>query len=351
MDDYQPDSVHLVGSVGLASVDDVFHVCGRTLGSRLRRIPDGEPGGRRMWIAWQQPLLRANPYFTLADKEKGNNSQMKLADGVDAADVHYDELGYAIEARTSYQDFLAARARGDVVPGVRFQVSLPTPYAVVQGRFTPEALPVAWRAYTQAMIAEVGRLCAHISHEDLSIQWDVCLEMVIWDGGGKFRWNLPGDGRTEIIAHLATMAECVPDDVNLGFHLCYGDIDAKHFFDPKDTGALVEMMNAVTAAVSRPIQYFHFPVPQARKDEGYFAPLEGLELKPGTEIFVGLIHGSDTTDETRQRIAVAHRYLPKFGVATECGIARARKPDLVEKLIRRQAEVTVEPKRQRPILR
>ena len=32
------------------------------------------------------------------------------------------------------------------------------------------------------MIAEVAALCRHIPHRDLAIQWDVCNEMVIWDG-------------------------------------------------------------------------------------------------------------------------------------------------------------------------
>ena len=46
---YTPEHVHLVGSIGLPSVADVFHTCGTLLGRRLQRIPDGEPGGRRLW--------------------------------------------------------------------------------------------------------------------------------------------------------------------------------------------------------------------------------------------------------------------------------------------------------------
>src|SRR5215204_5329934 len=56
-------NVHLVGSVGLDSVEDVFSTVGRLLGPFLKRVPDGEPGGRRMWISWQSPLLRANPFL------------------------------------------------------------------------------------------------------------------------------------------------------------------------------------------------------------------------------------------------------------------------------------------------
>src|SRR5437773_2237585 len=46
-------------------------------------------------------------------------------------DIHFGELGYAREARPSYEDFLTARSAGQLPEGVRFQVSLPTPWAVV----------------------------------------------------------------------------------------------------------------------------------------------------------------------------------------------------------------------------
>ena len=53
-------NVHLVGSIGLDTVDEVFATVGKMLGPHLRRIPDGEVGGRRLWISWQYPLLRAS---------------------------------------------------------------------------------------------------------------------------------------------------------------------------------------------------------------------------------------------------------------------------------------------------
>ena len=45
--------VHLVGSIPLASADDVFDLLGRTLGNCCRRFPDGETGERKNWIGWQ----------------------------------------------------------------------------------------------------------------------------------------------------------------------------------------------------------------------------------------------------------------------------------------------------------
>src|SRR6516165_11190277 len=68
-----PDKVHLVGSIALESVDEVFRTVGEVLGRRLRRVPDGEPGGRRLWISWQYPFLRAQP-FLRADPKAPNQT-------------------------------------------------------------------------------------------------------------------------------------------------------------------------------------------------------------------------------------------------------------------------------------
>jgi hypothetical protein len=128
-----PDKVHLVGSIALDSVEEVFRTAGRVLGRRLRRVPDGEPGGRRMWISWQYPFLRAQPFLRpdLSVPNPRGMPPLMLAENAAPAEIRFGELGYAREARISYQDFLAARERGELPGDVRFQVSLPTPLAVI----------------------------------------------------------------------------------------------------------------------------------------------------------------------------------------------------------------------------
>ena len=37
---------------------------------------------------------------------------------------------------------------------------------------------------------------------------------------------------------------------------------------------MVEIANATSAGVVRPIQFFHMPVPKDRTDDTYFAPLD-----------------------------------------------------------------------------
>jgi hypothetical protein len=52
--------VHLVGSIGSTRV---FRTCSYLLGPYLKRVSNGEPGGRRLWLGWQYPLLCASSYL------------------------------------------------------------------------------------------------------------------------------------------------------------------------------------------------------------------------------------------------------------------------------------------------
>ena len=61
------------------------------------------------------------------------------------------------------------------------------------------------------------------------------------------------------------------------------------------------------------------------------------------ELYLGVVHAADGADGTRKRIAAASKYVTNFGIATECGIARARTPGLVKSLIDIHAETSVEP--------
>lgn len=340
-----PTKVHLVGSIALDSVEEVFHTAGGLLGRRLRRIPDGEPGGRRLWISWQYPLLRSLP-FLKADASQPNQTSgflpLELAEGISPDEIRFPELGYAREARASYQDFVAARERGDLPPGVRFQVSLPTPFAVVNPFCAPKDRAAIEPAYEIAMLREIEAICRAIPYPDLCIQWDVCIEMILWDGRWPGMRNPFEDLRGEMMSRMKRLAAAVPNGVELGFHLCYGDWEAKHFIDPEDAGKMVDFANALASAVSRPITYIHMPVPIDRSDDAYFQPLRDLKLPSGTELYLGLVH-ADGAEATRKRIAAAGCYAPDFGIATECGMARCRTPEMIRTLLRIHAEASAEP--------
>lgn len=342
-----PKTIHLVGSVGLDSAQEVFRTVGLKFGDRLKRVPDGEPGPRRLWVSFQYPLLRSSPFLrpdpSGAVRVTSGFPLLCLSDGVSADEIRFGELGYAREARASYLDFCEARSRGDIPASARFQVCLPTPMGVIYAFCTARDIEQIEPAYEAAFIREVQELCRSIPSQDLCIQWDFCHEMIIWDGQPQQMFPLKNTSPSEIMARMIRICGPIPREVELGFHICYGDFGAKHFIEPVDSSRMVEVVNAISDVVAHPIAYFHLPVPISRTDDAFYAPLTNIRISSSTEVFLGLLHIKDGKAGAKQRIEAARKYLPEFGVGTECGIARARKPGLVLQILQLHADATQAP--------
>jgi len=328
--------VHFVGSIGLDSTNEVFATVGQTVKPLLKRCPDGEVGPRRLWVSYQWPVLRATSFLEPESDQAVPGmglTRLRLKRTAVEREIHFGELGYAREARTSYQDFLAARKRGDIAAGTRFQVCLPTPAAVIFAFVVPEDAQKLLPAYTARMLKEVETICAAIPHQDLAIQWDVCMEMIQWDGRTALLPSFPGMEQLFRRA-FAQLGGGVPADVELGYHLCYGDMDAKHFIEPLDLGKAVELANLISASSGRPVTWIHMPVPRDRSDQAYFAPLARLKRSPGMELYLGLVHAQDGVEGTLKRMRTASEVTKDFGIATECGIGRARTPELARSIMK-----------------
>lgn len=325
--------VHLVGSVPLANEEEVFRTASTILGDHLRRIPDGETGVRTNWIGWQTAVFARNPSLEAVPdtgKEYGQLVQYRLRPGAAEGDIVFDNLGYADAAIASYQTFARLKKEGTIPTATRFLVCLPTPLAPVTAFIERASQPAIEPAYEARMLAEVDRISAAIPHNQLAIQWDTAVEFAILEGVG---WESRlDDVRGGIIDRLVRIGERVPSDVEMGYHLCYGDAGHQHFVQPKDAAHLVAVANDVSARLQRPINWIHMPVPRERDDEPFFAPLGNLTLHPETELYLGLVHYTDGVAGARKRIAAAQRFVPTFGVATECGFGR-RPPETVAPLM------------------
>jgi len=183
--------------------------------------------------------------------------------------------------------------------------------------------------YRDALYTELDQILEAIPHESLAIQWDTALEFGYIentgydkrDGGGYQPWF--DDVWPEVVARAVDQASRVPADVEVGFHLCYGDVGEKHFVEPTDSANLARFAQAVLDEAPRPITWIHLPVPIERDDDAYYAPLAALSLPPSTELYLGLVHREDGVEGAQRRIAVAGRHVADFGVATECGCGRA----------------------------
>ncbi|WP_217181022.1 hypothetical protein [Streptomyces sp. AC495_CC817] len=327
----QPQGAHLVGSVNYDDAETTMRTAAGILGARLRRVPDGEVGTRFHWIMFQPDVLGQAEGIERVGAERipfpaGIDARpLRIAEGADAAAIALPALGYAEAAAESYAVFMRLRAEGALPEGIRFQVSLPTPLAVISSFFSGDDRAAIEPVYTAAMLRELDAILATIPHGDLAVQWDVASEMGIIEraaGYGRVMeawW--PGDPFDGLVSRLAELIDAVPSDVEVGVHLCYGDAGEKHFVEPTDAANLVRYANAVAAAAARPLTWLHLPVPIERDDEAYFAPL--AELTAGEELYLGLVHREDGVEGASRRIATARRVVPRFGVATECGIGRA----------------------------
>jgi hypothetical protein len=222
-----------------------------------------------------------------------------------------------------------------IPPGLRFQVSLPTPLAPVNIYVVPEDQAVVEPPYAARLLGELDEILAAIPHRALAIQWDVAAEIALWEG---LRPSHFADVKPGIVERLVQLGRRVPAGVELGYHLCYGDSQHRHFVEPVDTTNLVEVANAIAAGLERPINWIHLPVPRTRSDAAYFAPLRNLRRRPETELYLGLVHFTDGVTGARQRIEAAQRVMAEFGVATECGMGR-RPPETIPALLRIHAEV------------
>ena len=185
------------------------------------------------------------------------------------------------------------------------------------------------------MLTELDRIASHIPQDELAIQWDTAIEFAILEGVMP---TFLVDSKAEILERLTRLGNRVPVPTEMGYHLCYGDAGHKHFKEPEDTGKLVEVANAISAGITRPINWIHLPVPQNRLDAAYYAPLRHLRLQPETELYLGLIHFADGVEGALKRIKAAQQFVADFGVATECGFGR-RPPDTIPALLRIHSQV------------
>ena len=61
--------------------------------------------------------------------------------------------------------------------------------------------------------------------------------------------QVEGEGRVGgagFLERLLRLSRHVPTDVELGFHLCYGDEAHGHFTDLRDSRKLIEIANAIS---------------------------------------------------------------------------------------------------------
>jgi hypothetical protein len=338
--------VYLVGSVPMANTQDVFETVSAALGSRLKRIPDGETGERSDWITWLEPVFAGNPAFRKSGEffrvhaSGTGRERYTLKEGHTPSDVRLDNLFYADIATESYAVFRRLKEAGKIPAGTRFQVDLVPAHSVIWLFLVDTLHAPIDPIYNDALKREIDKIAAAIPHHELAIQFDVAsavfarLERNEASSYGRSKAEM----QETFSSILADLGDHVPPGIDLLYHLCYGDSNHRHVVEPTDMGDMVEFANRVTRQIRRPVQLIHMPVPRNRSDDAYFAPLKQLALRPETELCLGLVHHTDGLEGAKQRLATARKYADRFSIATECGFGR-RDPRTIPELLRIHAQV------------
>ncbi|TCP56647.1 hypothetical protein EV191_101592 [Tamaricihabitans halophyticus] len=333
--DVRAQGVHFVGTIPLSDAEEVFRTVTRYVGDRIDRLPDGETGSRSHWVWIQVPLLHQHPDLEITTVDVPRIGKLELVgfrDGVNPDQLDLGNIGYADFAIESYATFARLKAEGVIAPQVRFQVNLPTPAAICSISTLPDASAQIEAAYTRAMRREIGRILDAIPHDELAIQWDTCLELLWVEGWGDVPTWFEGDIWSAVATRMAALSALVPADVQLGFHLCYGDFQHRRQVDLDDAGTLVDLAHLLVDNVDRRIDFLQLPVRGDIDPAGYLAPLANLRLAKETALYLGLITDQGGLDGARERVRAAREHVAEFGVATECGMGR-REPEAILPLL------------------
>jgi hypothetical protein len=335
----------LVGSVPLETPQEVFEVCGRTIGAHVPCLPDGETDERIYWIIMlAYRVFHGHPDIRTVKrpprdrgvekwkpKDRTELWSFKVKAGV--KEVKFADpgwrLGYARAAINSYFIFRTLRQEGVIPSSVRFQVSLPMTNSAVDAFFhDPRDHDRVKPGFEAAMLAEIDKIIEKIPPDDLAIQWDCCIE--IMDFENAFPW-LPKTGKLERnLAPIARLSPHIPPQVMLGYHLCYGTLGGWPMVQPKDLSAAVQFANELVVRASRRVDFVHIPILSGAGEE-YFAPLQGLSVG-GARVYLGGFHGLDDMADFRNRLLALKKYVPEFGLAAPCGFGRL-KPEEVPGLL------------------
>ena len=330
--------VLLVGSIPLDTAEEVFRSFGGPLGSSLNAMPDGEVGPRRHWISrihYQvlsgHPELEAvrrpqpeNGVERLFPRNAADSWLFKVKDGVER--VRFGDpgwrLGYARDAINSYFVFKTLREQGVLPKHLRFQVSLPSVNSALPPRIFPNP-PTSRRSGPASPMRSRPSSARIVSR----------FRTTIWRSNGiaRPRCRTPM-GRSQAIPPRARSSATSSSSASSRRSFPRRSCSAITSASARSAAGRVSHPPICPRRLRLPMRWSKrragastgFTFRCSRRRDAFFAPLK--ELRPrGARVYLGVIHHMDGFKE---RIALARKYLPEFGLAAYCGFGRIPPADM-----------------------
>ncbi len=320
----------LVGSLPAESTEAALRAGAELFGDLVFALPDGETGQRGAWVGYERErLVRPNPAIIVVQETESPSGIPRhayetpvFALGEDVSELRFESWPRIDDAIASYDLFRGLRQEGVIPTGLRFQVGLPFPASAMNG-FKADFghdYPIAERAFEDLVARELERLMAGVPPQELAIQWDCAYETQ--DIEGVLAWTTEG-GWERFAGPVTRLTRLIPDEVLVGYHLCYGTFPEWPMYETRDMSTLVRMANFAVAHSGRRVDWLHLAGPRylRSEDRSFFRPLIDLEPR-SARVFLGIVLPIDGASGLRRRHDTASRYIHDFGVAMYCGFGR-----------------------------
>ena len=208
--------VHFVGSIPLPDSETVF----RTVSKRGRAAPH-PPAGRRdrhpqdldpvpAGRAGRQSRDRArHGRAAVQVRAMGRQGGARNSAPARQARRHASIRRRSRPATPTWRSSRGACSSGcrrpaTFPPSVKFQICIPTPIAPTYNNMVPADRQKLLPALTQHFLGEVAKIAKALPNDRIAIQWDVCQEVLAWEG---YYDQGPVDFRTETIDVLAKIGD------------------------------------------------------------------------------------------------------------------------------------------------
>ena len=223
------DLLHFVGSLPYDCCEDAFRNVSREVGGYLRRMPDGETGERIKWIVFQQRMLQQHAALEMdtsipplpvkqgdgtvivrSSASASSRTSTRVASSSTRATIALQSQPTRCSGECATKADTAARAGSSSPCRHRWRPASCTS-ARMAGRDTS--------GHTACAPAGAGsNILAAIPHADLSIHSTCARRSAV----RNYFPERDGDYKDIVFRQFARLSAAVPDDAELGFHLCYG---------------------------------------------------------------------------------------------------------------------------------
>ena len=280
-------------------------------------LPDGETGPRAAWVGYErEQLVRPNPGVEVVQETASptgiprhayETPVFAIREGV--TELRWDTWPRIDDAIASYRVFRGLRDGGLIPAGLRFQVGLPFPSSALNAFKADFAsdYPVAERAFEDLVGRELDRLLGEVPAADLAIQWDSAYE--VQDIEGVLAWTAEGAWE-RFAGPVQRLTRLIPEDVLVGYHLCYGTFPEWPMYEARDLGLVVKMANHAIEHSGRIVDWVHLAGPRYLRSEEdrFFEPL--IDLEPtDARVYLGIVLPLDGIPGLRLRHRTASKYL------------------------------------------